>query len=84
MILLLQRPGDANPSLVVKITQEPRFNDRLLNEATALRALAEQRLVALSTIPKVVLTTAHSGCAVVVETAQSGTGFRHRSSGTFD
>jgi hypothetical protein len=69
---------------IVKVTQEPRFNDRLLNEAHALRHLAATHLVPAGEVPEVLSTGEHAGLAVVVESYCSGSPFRRWSTGRAD
>jgi aminoglycoside phosphotransferase (APT) family kinase protein len=78
-VLYLLGPEGAEPRLVVKATQEPRFNARLDNEADALRRIAAEGLAAPATVPAVLATARHAGLSVVVESAWAGQPFRELS-----
>lgn len=74
-IFLLAAP-DHEPHLVVKVTQEPRFNHRLEAEVDALRRIESDRIVPPGTVPRVVHADTYAGLAVAVETRCEGTAFR--------
>lgn len=78
--LFLLRDTDAEgPSFVLKITQDPVFNARLLTEASALATIAADGLADAASVPQVVAATEHGGLAVVIETAWDGQPFRAHS-----
>jgi hypothetical protein len=74
VIFTLQRPAAAD--LVVKITQEPRFNTRLDNERRALELLANVPVADACSVPRLVFSGEHGGLLVVGETALDGEPFR--------
>lgn len=73
--LFLLHDTDGAP-FVLKLTQEPEFNGRLLNEASALTTIVEQRLVDPASVPQVRFAGSYGGLAVVLETAWEGQPFR--------
>lgn len=83
-IFLVGADEEGASEYVVKVTQEPRFNDRLLNEAHALRHLAATRLVPVGEVPEVRSMAEHAGLAVVVESFCPGSPFRRWSTGRAD
>lgn len=83
LFLLGLTPG-GSPDLVVKITQEPRFNHRLDAEAAALARVAEGNLVPTGTVPQVVHRGRYSGLSVAIETLCQGVPFRQVSTGLPD
>ena len=83
-LFLLTTRGRTRPTHVLKITQEPRFNQRLMTEATALRRLRDERLIEPESVPRVLFAGEHGGLAVVLQTAWQGQGFRSHSTATPD
>ena len=83
-LFLLTERGHHDPTHVLKITQEPRFNQRLMTEAKALRHVRDERLVDRDSVPEVLFAGRHGGLAVVLETAWQGQGFRRHSTATPD
>jgi hypothetical protein len=79
VIFALTYPG---ADLIVKMTQEPRFNARLDNERRALDLLSGLPVATTSHVPRVVFSDTHAGLLVVAETALSGRPFRACSTGT--
>lgn len=71
------RPGapGAGPSFVVKVTQHPRFNDRLANEAVRLRELHGACGGHSSRAPRVLGTARVGGLTAVVEEGLDGRPF---------
>ncbi len=70
-------PDDAR-EIVVKVTQEPAFNDRLANEHRALARIAESGTLERATYPQPIFSAEHAGLAVVAESRIVGTPFRSR------
>lgn len=75
-LFLLGRRRGGSPDLVVKITQEPRFNHRLDAEAAALTRVAEGNLVPTGTVPQIVHAGRYNGLSVAIETLCQGVPFR--------
>jgi hypothetical protein len=84
VIFALSREGSRRPDLMVKMTQEPRFNVRLDNERRALELLADMPMADGSVVPRVVFSGTHAGLLVVGETALEGERFRSHSTATPD
>jgi hypothetical protein len=72
------------PELVVKVTQDPRFNARLDTEVAALRQLVANNLVDRATVPQVLGTSEHAGLRIAVQTAWRGQPFRALSTARID
>ena len=83
VLVFLSDPSVARPSIVVKLTRESIFNQRLENEAQALETL-ETRGFGQGTVPRAVFIGEHAGLAVVGESAVHGVPFRLQSSGRAD
>jgi hypothetical protein len=83
VLCFLFPPGDQEPRVIVKITRDPAFNDRLENERQALIALAE-RLAKPDGIPQVVFDGAHAGLVAVGESVLPGVPFRCQTTGQPD
>lgn len=81
VLFFLYREGSSEADLVIKLTQDRAFNDRLSNEAAALNRLSGSRTVAPGTIPEVLFAGEVAGLTVIAETALRGEPFRARSSG---
>jgi hypothetical protein len=69
--------GDSR-EFVVKVTQEPAFNERLFNEHEALARLAAVDALDRGAFPQPLFAAEHAGLAVVAETRIAGTPFRSR------
>lgn len=83
VLCFLAPPGAARPALVVKMTRDPAFNDRLRNERAALLELAG-RLGAADGFPEVAFGGTHAGLEAVAETVLGGSPFRRRTTGRAD
>jgi hypothetical protein len=81
VLFFLYEDGSSEADLVIKLTQDRAFNDRLSNEAAALKRLNESGAAAPGTIPSVLFSGEVAGLTVVAETALRGEPFRERSSG---
>jgi hypothetical protein len=84
VIFSLERQNSTQPDLMVKMTQEPRFNYRLDNERRALELLADVSVADELTVPRVAFAGTHGGLLVVGETALAGDPFRVRSTAVPD
>ncbi len=76
-------PGE-EPTYIVKMVRDPRFNPRLENEWRALEALARLGVLDPESYPQVAFAGHHAGLAMVGETSVAGAPFRERSQGTAD
>jgi hypothetical protein len=80
-----EKPGDAEPEpLAIKMTQDPQFNDRLLNEHCALSILGMRKDFPEEMIPRPLFAGTHRGLAVIGQTKLAGDPFASRSSGEAD
>ena len=66
--------------MVIKVTRDPAYSSRLLNERRALQML--ERAVVTATIPRPLFAGFHRGLAVVGETAVDGSPFAKLSDGS--
>lgn len=62
--------------LVIKSTQEPRFNDRLAAEAGALEAIHEGQLNKGFAVPEILFSAEHAGLLLVAQSKLDGVPFR--------
>jgi hypothetical protein len=83
-VLALLAPGAPAPSYVVKLAQDVALNDRLRNEARALRALAAAGIGDGATLPRAPFFGHHAGHAVLGQTAIAGVPFRQVTTGAPD
>jgi hypothetical protein len=83
-VLFLLPDGAAKPRYVVKLARDPRFNDRLENEARALRALAAAGVGDAATVPRAAFEGRPAGLALLGQSAIDGAPFRARTTATPD
>lgn len=76
VLLYLFAPGADLPTLIVKTTRAPEFNDRLRNEAEALVDIHRRGLVAEGEAPRVLFSGIEGGFLMVAESFIEGTGMR--------
>jgi hypothetical protein len=76
LVMFLVAPGDIDPSIVVKIVRDPRFNDRLVNESNMLRATARLGPEARGGAPSLLFHTTIWGSAASAQTAVIGADLR--------
>lgn len=72
--------GGAGPTTAVKVSRHPAFSDRLLNEWTALSALAGAGWGSEGEVPRPFFSAVHNGFAVVAESTLHGRRFEEASS----
>lgn len=83
-VLALFAPGARSPRYVVKLAHDVALNDRLENEARALRTLAALGIGDAATVPRAAFVGQHAGHAVLGQTAIVGVPFRQATSATPD
>ena len=76
LVMFLIAPGDTHPSIVVKITRDPRFNDRLVNESNMLRKLEQLVPRAKGGAPALLFHTTTWGSAASAQSAVAGSDLR--------
>lgn len=76
LVLFLVAPGTTEPGVVVKITRDRRFNERLVNESRMLRRVHELDVDARGGAPAVLFTGEVWGSAVSAQSAVSGADLR--------
>lgn len=76
LIMFLIAPCDAEPSVAVKITRDPRYNDRLENESDMLTKLAQLSPEAGGGAPTLHFHTTAWGSAVSAQSAVLGSDLR--------
>lgn len=76
LILFLMPPSELEPSIVVKITRDPRFNDRLVNESDMLTRIARLPIAARGGAPTLEFRTTAWGSAVSAQSAVLGSDLR--------
>jgi Phosphotransferase enzyme family len=84
IVLALLAPGAQGPSYIVKLAHDAALNDRLENEAVALRALEAAGIADPATVPRGAFFGHHAGHAVLGQTAIAGVPFRQATSATPD
>jgi aminoglycoside phosphotransferase (APT) family kinase protein len=83
-VVFVFAPGAAAPHLVVKLTRDANFNDRLENEWRALRRLAATPVPAAGAAPEAAFLGHPAGLAALGQSAVDGTPFRRCTSATVD
>jgi hypothetical protein len=76
LVMFLIAPGDTRPSIVVKITRDPRFNDRLVNESNMLRNIEQLGPRAKGGSPVLLFHTTTWGSAASAQSAVTGSDLR--------
>jgi hypothetical protein len=75
-VIFLIAPGDSEPSVVVKITRDARFNTRLDSESRMLREMARLAPTAMEGAPRLLFQTTVWGSAVSAQSAVLGSDLR--------
>jgi hypothetical protein len=83
-VLALFAPREEAPRYVVKVAHDVALNNRLENEARALRALAAAGVADPAAVPRAAFFGHHAGHAVLGQTAIAGVPFRQATSATPD
>lgn len=78
LVLFLVADGDTEPSMIVKITRDPRFNERLVNESNVLRDIAHLEPDVRGGAPALLFDTTAWGSVASAQSAISGTDLRDR------
>ena len=79
------KPGSAEPeAIAIKMTQDPQFNDRLLNEHRALSLLSVREHFPVEMIPRPLFAGSHRGLAIIAQTKLPGDAFAIHTSGEAD
>jgi hypothetical protein len=76
LVMFLMAPGDTEPSIVVKITRDARFNDRLVNESAMLRRMEQLGPAAKGGAPSLLFETTAWGSAASAQSAVIGSDLR--------
>ena len=78
LVLFLIADGCTEPSMIVKITRDPRFNERLVNESNVLREIAGLEPDVRGGAPTLLFDTTAWGSVASAQSAISGTDLRGR------
>lgn len=78
LVMFLVAPDADDPSIVVKITRDPRFNDRLVNESDMLREIERIAPGARGGAPALLFHTTAWGSAVSAQSAVIGSDLREQ------